>query len=180
MGAVAGRPGTQRATWLQSAPGAARGGLPATHVRRPHAVPRLQMSGTFKVDGSGNVELKETDGIDYAPVTVQLPGGERVPFLFSVKELDAKVGPASHGAVMTRCRAPRGLEGRGSGGSARRACNVLTSHRLPRTLAGQRRRLWRRVCGALLPRLHLPGPQGPRRSHWLRHGRGPARCWRLW
>ncbi len=49
------------------------------------------MSGQFKVDGSGNVELKETDGIDYAPVTVQLPGGERVPFLFSVKELDAKV-----------------------------------------------------------------------------------------
>lgn len=51
----------------------------------------VQMSGQFKVDGSGNVELKETDGIDYAPVTVQLPGGERVPFLFSVKELDAKV-----------------------------------------------------------------------------------------
>ena len=53
------------------------------------------MSGNFKVDGSGNVELKETDGIDYAPVTVQLPGGERVPFLFSVKELDAKVGSTS-------------------------------------------------------------------------------------
>ncbi|CAN1225055.1 Oxygen-evolving enhancer protein 1, chloroplastic (Fragments) [Linum grandiflorum] len=25
------------------------------------------------------------DGIDYAAVTVQLPGGERVPFLFTVK-----------------------------------------------------------------------------------------------
>ena len=48
------------------------------------------MSGEFKVDGSGNVQLKEVDGIDYAPVTVQLPGGERVPFLFSVKELEAK------------------------------------------------------------------------------------------
>lgn len=48
------------------------------------------MSGTLKVDGSGNVELKEEDGIDYAPVTVQLPGGERVPFLFTVKELAAK------------------------------------------------------------------------------------------
>lgn len=55
------------------------------------AVSLLQMSGEFKVDGSGNVELKEVDGLDYAPVTVQLPGGERVPFLFSVKELDAKV-----------------------------------------------------------------------------------------
>ena len=50
----------------------------------------LQMSGTFKVDGSGNVDFKEEDGIDYAPVTVQLPGGERVPFLFTVKELQAK------------------------------------------------------------------------------------------
>ena len=49
-----------------------------------------EMSGTIKVDGSGGVEFKEEDGIDYAPVTVQLPGGERVPFLFTVKELAAK------------------------------------------------------------------------------------------
>jgi photosystem II oxygen-evolving enhancer protein 1 len=49
-----------------------------------------EMSGTFKIDGSSNVELKEEDGIDYAPVTVQLAGGERVPFLFTVKELSAK------------------------------------------------------------------------------------------
>lgn len=49
-----------------------------------------QMSGSFKIDGSGNVEFKEEDGIDYAAVTVQLPGGERVPFLFTVKELVAK------------------------------------------------------------------------------------------
>lgn len=49
-----------------------------------------EMSGTFKIDGSSNVELKEEDGIDYAAVTVQLPGGERVPFLFTVKELVAK------------------------------------------------------------------------------------------
>ncbi|WIA21672.1 hypothetical protein OEZ85_000843 [Tetradesmus obliquus] len=49
-----------------------------------------QMSGILKVDGSGNVELQETDGIDYAATTVQLPGGERVPFLFTVKNLNAK------------------------------------------------------------------------------------------
>ena len=49
-----------------------------------------QISGQFKVDGSGNVEFKEEDGIDYAAVTVQLAGGERVPFLFTIKELDAK------------------------------------------------------------------------------------------
>ena len=40
----------------------------------------MQISGKFDVDGSGNVDFKEEDGIDYAPVTVQLPGGERVPF----------------------------------------------------------------------------------------------------
>jgi photosystem II oxygen-evolving enhancer protein 1 len=34
-------------------------------------------------------------GIDYAATTVQLPGGERVPFLFTVKDLVAKGnGPA--------------------------------------------------------------------------------------
>jgi photosystem II oxygen-evolving enhancer protein 1 len=56
------------------------------------AVPRAcaQISGKFSVDGSGNVVFKEEDGIDYAPVTVQLPGGERVPFLFTIKELQAK------------------------------------------------------------------------------------------
>ncbi len=53
----------------------------------------VQMNGQFKVDGSGNVELKEEDGIDYAAVTVQMPGGERVPFLFTVKELNAKGTP---------------------------------------------------------------------------------------
>lgn len=53
----------------------------------------MQISGKFDVDGSGNVDFKEEDGIDYAPVTVQLPGGERVPFLFTIKELQAKVHP---------------------------------------------------------------------------------------
>ncbi len=48
------------------------------------------MSGKLTVGGNGSVEFKEDDGIDYAAVTVQLPGGERVPFLFTVKQLDAK------------------------------------------------------------------------------------------
>jgi hypothetical protein len=48
------------------------------------------MSGRLTVGGNGSVEFKEDDGIDYAAVTVQLPGGERVPFLFTVKQLDAK------------------------------------------------------------------------------------------
>jgi Manganese-stabilising protein / photosystem II polypeptide len=32
----------------------------------------MQISGSFKVDGSGNVEFVEEDGIDYAAVTVQV------------------------------------------------------------------------------------------------------------
>merc|ERR1712173_454910 len=34
--------------------------------------------------------MGEEEGIDYAATTVQLPGGERVPFLFTVKDLVAK------------------------------------------------------------------------------------------
>jgi photosystem II oxygen-evolving enhancer protein 1 len=38
----------------------------------------------------GNIVFYEQEGIDYAATTVQLPGGERVPFLFTVKDLVAK------------------------------------------------------------------------------------------
>jgi len=38
----------------------------------------------------GGLKFQEKDGIDYAATTVQLPGGERVPFMFTVKELVAK------------------------------------------------------------------------------------------
>jgi len=48
------------------------------------------MSGKMTIGSDGSVSFKEEDGIDYAPSTVQLPGGERVAFLFTVKELDAK------------------------------------------------------------------------------------------
>mmetsp|Transcript_4646 Transcript_4646/g.16046 ORF Transcript_4646/g.16046 Transcript_4646/m.16046 type:complete len:300 (+) Transcript_4646:61-960(+) len=47
------------------------------------------MTGSFKVGADGSIALKEQDGLDYAPTTVQLAGGERVPFLFSVKNLNA-------------------------------------------------------------------------------------------
>eukprot|EP00525_Craspedostauros_australis_P007827 CAMPEP_0198111812 /NCGR_PEP_ID=MMETSP1442-20131203/3739_1 /TAXON_ID= /ORGANISM="Craspedostauros australis, Strain CCMP3328" /LENGTH=307 /DNA_ID=CAMNT_0043768387 /DNA_START=73 /DNA_END=996 /DNA_ORIENTATION=- len=58
---------------------------------------------TYTLDGvegpldtsSGKIVFKEKEGIDYAATTVQLPGGERVPFLFTVKDLVAKgSGPA--------------------------------------------------------------------------------------
>merc|ERR1712224_649553 len=47
------------------------------------------MSGKMKVGGDGKVSFVEEDGIDYAPTTIQLPGGERVAFLFTVKQLNA-------------------------------------------------------------------------------------------
>jgi len=37
----------------------------------------------------GKIVFSEKEGIDYAPTTVQMPGGERVPFLFTVKNLVA-------------------------------------------------------------------------------------------
>jgi len=43
-----------------------------------------------KIENSGNIVFYEQEGIDYAATTVQLPGGERVPFLFTVKDLVAK------------------------------------------------------------------------------------------
>jgi photosystem II oxygen-evolving enhancer protein 1 len=43
-----------------------------------------------RLDTGGNIVFKEEEGIDYAATTVQLPGGERVPFLFTVKDLVAK------------------------------------------------------------------------------------------
>ena len=47
------------------------------------------IEGTLDVSG-GSIVFNEKEGIDYAATTVQLPGGERVPFLFTVKDLVAK------------------------------------------------------------------------------------------
>jgi photosystem II oxygen-evolving enhancer protein 1 len=47
------------------------------------------IDGELKNDG-GKLNFIERDGIDYAATTVQLPGGERVPFLFTVKNLVAQ------------------------------------------------------------------------------------------
>lgn len=55
----------------------------------------------YGIEGSlasedGKLTFREKDGIDYAATTVQLPGGERVPFLFTVKELVAKASSGSN------------------------------------------------------------------------------------
>ncbi len=52
-----------------------------------------QISGTIKVSDNGVLTLVEDSGIDFQPVTVQLPGGEQVPFLFTVKQLLAQTEP---------------------------------------------------------------------------------------
>jgi len=69
---------------------------------------KLMTRQTYTLEGiSGTLEVKdgkavftEEDGIDYAATTVQLPGGARVPLLFTVKNLVAKsssAGPIAPG-----------------------------------------------------------------------------------
>jgi len=65
------------------------------------------------------VKFKEEDGIDYAAVTVQLPGGERVPFLFTVKQLEASGKPESFSGkfLVPSYRCSSFLDPKGRGGS---------------------------------------------------------------
>ncbi|GAB4847083.1 hypothetical protein Ancab_026093 [Ancistrocladus abbreviatus] len=60
------------------------------------------------------------DGIDYAAVTVQLPGGERVPFLFTIKELVAAGKPDNFGGefLVPSYRGTSFLDPKGRGGSS--------------------------------------------------------------
>merc|ERR1712023_206343 len=77
------------------------------------------MSGKMDIGSDGKVAFKEEDGIDYAPVTVQLPGGERVPFLFTVRELDAKgtMDSFSGDFTVASYRGSSFLDPKGRGGS---------------------------------------------------------------
>jgi len=77
------------------------------------------MSGSMDIASDGKVAFKEEDGIDYAPVTVQLPGGERVPFLFTVRELDAKgtMDSFSGDFTVASYRGSSFLDPKGRGGS---------------------------------------------------------------
>ena len=52
-----------------------------------------QIQGQVKVGKDGSLTFIEEDGLDFQAITVQLPGGERVPFLFTIKELVAKSQP---------------------------------------------------------------------------------------
>jgi photosystem II oxygen-evolving enhancer protein 1 len=52
-----------------------------------------QVRGELKPGENGSLTFVEKDGLDFQPITVQLPGGERVPFLFTIKNLVAQSQP---------------------------------------------------------------------------------------
>lgn len=77
------------------------------------------MSGKVRLGGDGKLSFVEEDGIDYAPTTVQLPGGERVAFLFTVKQLNASGSLDSFGGEFNvpSYRGSSFLDPKGRGGS---------------------------------------------------------------
>ncbi|XP_031479214.1 oxygen-evolving enhancer protein 1, chloroplastic [Nymphaea colorata] len=79
-----------------------------------------EVEGPFEVAEDGSVKFEEKDGLDYAAVTVQLPGGERVPFLFSIKQLVASGKPDGFGGefLVPSYRGSSFLDPKGRGGSA--------------------------------------------------------------
>ncbi len=52
-----------------------------------------QIRGSIFVDQNGVLTFKEKDGIDFQPITVLLPGGEEVPFFFTIKKFTGKTEP---------------------------------------------------------------------------------------
>lgn len=49
-----------------------------------------QVRGPLTIDPSGSLVFTEEDGFDFQAITVLLPGGEQIPFLFTIKGLVAK------------------------------------------------------------------------------------------
>jgi photosystem II oxygen-evolving enhancer protein 1 len=78
-----------------------------------------EIEGPFEVSSDGTIKFEEKDGIDYAAVTVQLPGGERVPFLFTIKQLVAtgKADGFSGEFLVPSYRGSTFLDPKGRGGS---------------------------------------------------------------
>ena len=52
-----------------------------------------QVRGDLVLESDGSLTFYEKDGIDFQAITVQLPGGEQEPFLFTLKGLVAKSQP---------------------------------------------------------------------------------------
>ncbi|MDJ0553413.1 MAG: photosystem II manganese-stabilizing polypeptide [Microcoleaceae cyanobacterium MO_207.B10] len=56
-----------------------------------------QVTGDLSFDENNSLTFNEKYGIDFQPITVLLPGGEEVPFLFTVKGLTASSQPGVSG-----------------------------------------------------------------------------------
>lgn len=54
-----------------------------------------QIIAELTVAEDGKFYFQEIDGIDFQPITVQLPGGEQIPFLFTIKGLSAQTEAGS-------------------------------------------------------------------------------------
>lgn len=52
-----------------------------------------QVEGALTPGDNGSLVFTEEDGIDFQAITVQLPGGEQVPFMFTIKSLVAQSQP---------------------------------------------------------------------------------------
>ncbi|NJL46120.1 MAG: Photosystem II manganese-stabilizing polypeptide, partial [Leptolyngbyaceae cyanobacterium SM2_3_12] len=52
-----------------------------------------QVRGDLTLEPDGSVSFFETGGMDFQAITVQLPGGQQEPFLFTVKGLEARTQP---------------------------------------------------------------------------------------
>ncbi|MFK0730125.1 MAG: photosystem II manganese-stabilizing polypeptide [Gloeotrichia echinulata GP01] len=52
-----------------------------------------QVQGDLNINPDSSLTFAEKDGLDFQAITVQLPGGERVPFLFTIKNLVAQTQP---------------------------------------------------------------------------------------
>ncbi|MGF1458146.1 MAG: photosystem II manganese-stabilizing polypeptide [Leptolyngbyaceae cyanobacterium] len=49
-----------------------------------------QVRGDLRLEDDGSLTFVEKDGFDFQAITVQLPGGEQEPFLFTIKGLTAR------------------------------------------------------------------------------------------
>ncbi|NJM98120.1 MAG: Photosystem II manganese-stabilizing polypeptide [Phormidesmis sp. RL_2_1] len=52
-----------------------------------------QVSGDIELQSDGSLVFNEKLGMDFQPITVLLPGGDQIPFLFTIKGLKAKSQP---------------------------------------------------------------------------------------
>ena len=55
-----------------------------------------QVQGKLQINDDGSLTFIEEDGLDFQAITIQMPGGERIPFLFTIKDLVAQSQPGSN------------------------------------------------------------------------------------